>query len=109
MEGNHEGKLARVLTFSKDPQAYMSLELLKGQSIVSVKRKRLHLSQEEDEQEEMKDRDEKKRDKKKPLKWIREGLVVRVVSERVAQGRLYNKKVEITTILDPYSFNAVLF
>ena len=36
-----------------------------------------------------------------------EGILVRVISTKVAEGRLYEKKVKIINVLDRYSFEAV--
>ena len=52
---------------------------------------------------------EKNRDKKisgggKPLKWIQEGIQVRVVSKKAFRGKLYNRIVPVTTVLDHATF-----
>ena len=38
------------------------------------------------------------------MKWITDGIYVRVISKRVAEGSLYNKKLPVITILDQYTF-----
>jgi hypothetical protein len=35
------------------------------------------------------------------------GIIARVISRKVASGRLYEKKVKIVHVLDRYSFEAV--
>ena len=35
------------------------------------------------------------------------GILARVISKKVAEGKLYEKKVRITHVLDEYSFEAV--
>ena len=40
----------------------------------------------------------------KPLKWVSEGIQVRVVSKKVADGRLYNKVLPVMTVLDRCTF-----
>jgi G patch domain/KOW motif-containing protein len=55
-----------------------------------------------------KDKDKKKKDKKrKSLKWIMPGIMVRVVSKSFRDGRYYDKKLEVTDILDGYTFVAM--
>ena len=41
---------------------------------------------------------------RKSLKWVKEGIQVRVVSKKVLSGKLYNKVLPVTTVLDQYSF-----
>ena len=52
---------------------------------------------------------EKKRENKnkKPLKWVKEGLVVRIISDKYSNGKMYNKKVLIQTITNESSFLAI--
>ena len=40
------------------------------------------------------------------MRWIIEGIKVRVVSKKAAQGKLYGKIVNVRTVLDAYSFEA---
>lgn len=40
----------------------------------------------------------------KPLKWVTEGIQVRIVSKKVADGRLYNKVLPVMTVLDRCTF-----
>jgi G patch domain/KOW motif-containing protein len=42
------------------------------------------------------------------LKWVIPGIVIRVVSKKVAEGKLYNKKLKVTDVLSQYQFLAVL-
>ena len=52
----------------------------------------------------------KKRDvkleNKKPLKWISEGLIVRVISDKIYKGVLYNQKIHIKNIINHSQFLA---
>ena len=41
---------------------------------------------------------------RKSLKWVKEGIQVRIVSKKVLSGKLYNKVLPVTTVLDQYSF-----
>lgn len=41
------------------------------------------------------------------MKWVLPGIVIRVISKRVAGGRLYNKKMRIVDVPDKYSFQAI--
>ena len=38
----------------------------------------------------------------KKLKWVIPGIIVRVISKKVCEGKLYNKKVKITDVLSAY-------
>ena len=40
----------------------------------------------------------------KPLKWVTEGIQIRVVSKKAADGRLYNKVLPVMTVLDNCTF-----
>lgn len=40
------------------------------------------------------------------LKWVREGLIVRVINDRYRNGTFYNKKAQIKTIMNEYKFLA---
>lgn len=42
----------------------------------------------------------------KPLKWVIEGIKVRVVSKKAAQGKLYGKIVNVRTVHDAFKFDA---
>ena len=102
-----------------DQDAYVAVELKINESVVNVKRKRLILKSEKerlDSNNEMSDskkversrsrsisaRDSKdrKKDKKKKLKWLIPGILVRMISKKAADGKLYNKKLRITDVLD---------
>lgn len=41
------------------------------------------------------------------MKWVVPGIVVRVISKKVEDGKLYNKKVRIVDVPDKYSFTIV--
>lgn len=53
---------------------------------------------------ERRSKDEKKF---KKLKWIIPGLIVRVISKKVANGKLYNTKIRISDVLNDSRFLAV--
>lgn len=63
------------------------------------------------ESKKKKDKKEKKKKKekkeKKRLKWITTHIIVKVVSKKVRDGRLYEKKVKVSDILDEYSFSVL--
>ena len=42
--------------------------------------------------------------KKKSLKWICEGIIVRCVSRNAHGGKLYGKELEVLTVLDDSKF-----
>lgn len=106
-----------------DPDSYISVELATSSSTVQVKRKRLSLGSEQVQcEEETKSRQRsrsrstspsagkkvrEKRDESrhsKPLRWVREGIQVRVVSKKVCGGKLYNRVFPVTTVLDQFTF-----
>ena len=69
-------------------------------------------SKESDESRTHKERKEKKKKKKekhekKRLKWVSPGIMVKVISKKVRDGRLYEKKVFIHDLLDEYTFSAL--
>ncbi len=33
------------------------------------------------------------------MKWVIPGIIIRVVSKKVADGKLYNKKLKVTDVL----------
>jgi len=49
----------------------------------------------------------KKEKKKKSLKWVTPHIMVRVVSQSFRDGKCYDKKLEVTDIIDKYTFTAV--
>jgi len=112
-----------------DPDAYLSVELGNSRSLIQVKRKKLDLLSEAstgNAQEERKSRRSRsrssspKRDKhgsvdqkkghhhshgsdsrsSKPLKWVTEGILIRVASKKAFSGKLYNCVLPVTTVLD---------
>lgn len=42
------------------------------------------------------------------MKWVKEGILVRMVNKNISEGGLYGKELEITTVLDEYTFEAQL-
>lgn len=52
--------------------------------------------------------DRKKKSEKKSLKWVVPGIIVRMVSKKAADGKLYNKKLRIVDVHDRYTFSAAL-
>ena len=99
-----------------DPDSYVSVELRAGGSKVEIKRKRLELksskkrnrSRSRDNSPVNYSREDRHEESKmkaaKPLKWVMEGIQVRVVSKKVADGRLYNKVLPVMTVLDRCTF-----
>jgi hypothetical protein len=91
--------------------------------MVLVKRKRIELRdeafkrpksrsrsqspQEEQKRENSEEKRHHRTTEKKKLKWVTNGIIARVISKTVADGKLYEKKVRITHILDEYSFEAL--
>ena len=53
-----------------------------------------------------KDRKKKKEKERKRLKWVLPSIIVRVISKKVDDGRLYNQKMRVIDVLDKYSFSA---
>lgn len=41
------------------------------------------------------------------MKWVIPGIIIRVVSKKVADGKLYNKKLRVTDVLSSYQFLSV--
>ena len=127
--GTHKGLAGKVVAVSKgsrdlgmgqkelDGEIYCSVELKINGTIVQVRRKRLVLKEQatrersrsrehETQRPENCDDGEKHRSMKR-LKWVTEGLILRVISKKVHDGKLYDKLVKITTIFDKYSFEAI--
>ena len=44
---------------------------------------------------------------KKKLKWVKEGLVLRVISQDYKGGLFYNKKIIVKTIVNEYELLAI--
>lgn len=42
----------------------------------------------------------------RPLTWVSEGLIVRIISDKYRSGKFYNKKVHIKTIMNDTQFLA---
>lgn len=55
-----------------------------------------------DNKRKSRSRDNDKKDKKKRLKWVYPGIIVRVVSKKVENGKLYNKKMKVADVLNKY-------
>ena len=111
-----------------DPDSYVSVELRAGGSKVEVKRKRLELkSQRKKHRSRSRDnspqnvpshsreamdgesghhqtKQEESKRSQKPLKWVAEGIQVRVISKKAADGILYNKVLPVVTVLDRCTF-----
>ena len=49
---------------------------------------------------------EEKQQKLKPLTWVKEGLIVRIISDKYCDGKFYNKKVHVKTIMNDRQFLA---
>jgi hypothetical protein len=112
----------------EDENAYVSVELAINQSNVSIKRKKLMLKSHihsrdeasakaaprrsrsrsigEGSSEELRKATSSEKELKR-LKWVIPGIIVRVISKKVAGGRLYNQKVKVTDVLSAYQFQAV--
>lgn len=108
-----------------EDDAYVSLELKINNSIVNIKRKRLILKNHkaiymneskpkrsrsrslDKRPSPSKDQKKSKEDNKKKLKWVIPNLIIRVVSKKVAEGKLYNKKLRVADVLSAYQFLAV--
>lgn len=104
--GQHEGLFAKVISSAKsldDQDEYISVELTKSQAVLQIKRKRLEKTTTEQQFEKKREVKQESKEKK-PLKWIKEGLVVRIVSKSYQDGKFYNMKVRITSIVDQFEF-----
>jgi len=105
------------------PETYLSVELDKSHSIVLVKRKKLELGSENSDcqvqEESKKQRRSRSRSRsrspeatsktdgahrQKKLKWIKEGILVRVVSKKAFSGKLYNCVLPVQTVLSENTF-----
>lgn len=110
-----------------DPDAFLCVELNTSHSIVQVKRKKVELSSEEagtsfQAPEESKKRRKSRSRSKSPsttkkhdtskghhrshkaLKWVTEGILVRVVSKKAFSGKLYNCVLPVSTVLSETTF-----
>jgi hypothetical protein len=87
----------------------VSVELKLNGSLVNIKRKKLILKAHEELLSDKKSlkrsrsrspANEKPKEERKPLKWVTmAGMIVRVISKKVHNGKLYNKKLRVTDIL----------
>jgi hypothetical protein len=82
------------------------VELKMNGALVNIRKKRLMLKSQSDklggekQPKRSRSRSAEKKEERKPLKWvILPGLIVRVISKKVHQGRLYNKKLRVTDVL----------
>jgi len=60
-----------------------------------------------DRKEKKKKKDKKEKRDKKRLKWVSPHIMVKVVSKKVRDGKLYEKKLFVSDILDEYTFSAL--
>mmetsp|Transcript_28831 Transcript_28831/g.21471 ORF Transcript_28831/g.21471 Transcript_28831/m.21471 type:complete len:192 (+) Transcript_28831:15-590(+) len=107
-----------------DDDAYISVELVQNSTMISVRKKRILLSSiyksltRPSKSSSRSSSASKKRDKKhkakkegthkvKKLKWVLPGIVVRVTSKKVEEGKLYNQKLRILDVLTENKFLAV--
>jgi len=93
-----------------DAEAYVMVELTINDTTVGIKRKNLILQSEKDKmnssyrkksRSRSKESRSNKRDnneKKKKLKWVLPGIIVRVISKKIEGGKLYNKKMKVTDV-----------
>lgn len=107
-----------------DSDAYVSVELKMNSEIINVKRKRLILLKDKDllttksssnkaksrsrsrSSEASKRKDKKSKKEKKRLKWVLPNIIIRVVSKKVEDGKLYNRKLRVIDVLNDYQFSA---
>lgn len=132
VSGPHSGMEGKIVAVSKqsgsdsfgmgmqagslDPETYVSVELIQNNTVVQVKSKRIQLKSNEQKERDRSRSNSPKRpeesskshhqDHTKPLKWVIEGIRVRVVSKKASQGRLYGKVVNVRTVLDCFKFEA---
>ena len=130
MSGPHKGLEGKIVAVSKsgsnnygmgdegvtqtiDPETYVSVELRKNNTVLQVKRKRIEIC--DNKKEKSRSRSTSPLTEKlnestlshhtnnfKLLKWVIEGIYVRVVSKKAADGKLYGKIVNIRNVLDSY-------
>lgn len=50
---------------------------------------------------------EVKAESKKPLKWVQEGLVVRIICDTYRDGKMYNNKVHVRNVINDTTFLAI--
>jgi len=89
----------------------VSVELKINSSIVNIKRKRLLLKSKQElligkkpSRSRSRSASDKNTEQRKKLKWVIPGIVIRVVSKKVAGGKLYNKKLRVADVLSSYQF-----
>ena len=114
IEGTHKGKQGKVIKVDRshldedDPNGYLTIELTNSGSVLSIKRKRVMLEHlykqlfgdKEADTEKFEKKREQKSESKKPLKWVTQGLVVRVITDKYMNGKMYNKKVQVKNIMN---------
>ena len=104
------GDISKAQSEEIDPEAYVSIELKINSTIVNIKRKRLILKSQKEmlggsQRKVSRSRSrssESRSDKKKKLIWVMPGIIIRVVSKKVAHGKLYNKKLRVTDVVNSY-------
>ena len=90
-----------------DINQYCVVMLDKSGTSVEVKRKRLELilrDRSRTPEKTVEHADETEKKQRKPLKWVREGLLVRCVSKSVHSGSLYNKELIVSGVLSEFAF-----
>ncbi|CAG9332241.1 unnamed protein product [Blepharisma stoltei] len=100
IEGKHKG-IRGVVADIVD--MFVFIELPRTVNQIRVKTSKV-VKYEENENSEANDRSTRQ----KKLRWVMPGLRVRVRSQKVCDGSLYNSKVIINDVLDKYSFTALL-
>lgn len=137
MSGTHKGLKGKIVAMSDpqaelkrqqqmmgekvsgeiDGEAYVIVELALNESTVGIKRKKLMLMSEKKKMGKVtrksrsRSRDNNKREdnkkKRKALKWVVPGIIVRVISKKVEGGKLYNKKMRVADVHNHYKFTLV--
>lgn len=123
IKGKHEGLKGKVLAMTEsdenkkrkimgdeeisNPDSRVSVELVPSASVVVLKKSYLLLisAEEKDERNFTRTRSRSKETRNpKKLKWVVPGILVRVVSKEVENGKLYTHKFKITEVFSESQF-----
>ena len=119
VSGTHEGLHGEVIAMRKQSSLghesaadqYVSVQLEKSGARVEIKVKRLRImvdkrSRSRSPVQSVVNANDQPDNRRKALKWVKEGILVRCVSKSAHSGRLYGKELTIATVLSEFSFEA---
>eukprot|EP00826_Nyctotherus_ovalis_P052934 TRINITY_DN679_c0_g2_i4.p1 TRINITY_DN679_c0_g2~~TRINITY_DN679_c0_g2_i4.p1 ORF type:complete len:312 (-),score=86.49 TRINITY_DN679_c0_g2_i4:159-1094(-) len=103
-KGKYEGMHGRVLGLEKDSNTILVIELLANDERVKVSKENVSIAEEKPKKSPPR---EKHKRKKRELRWVLPGILIRVVSKEYEGGRYYNKKLGVEDVPNKWSFTLV--